>query len=202
MPRRCCRPRISRRISPRSCASRLESGSSMRHTGVSATMARPSATRCCWPPESCEGLRSRSFSRPSSSATRSRRAARSATLRTRSPKTMFSATVRWGKSAYDWNTIEMPRAAGGNLVTSRPPMRMAPALGVSRPAMRRSVVDLPQPEGPSSTTKEPGSAANVMPSRARDSAQCLAMPSSSMEDTGQFCPRGGPGHFLPKMARH
>ena len=52
----------------------------------------------------------------------------------------------------------MPRAAGGRCVTSRPPMRMVPAVGVSSPAIRRSVVDLPQPDGPSSTTKEPGSA--------------------------------------------
>ena len=77
MPSRCCRARISRRISTRSWASRLESGSSMRHTGASATIARPSATRCCWPPESCEGLRSSSLPSPRRSAARCRRAARS-----------------------------------------------------------------------------------------------------------------------------
>ena len=53
----CCSSRISRRISARNCASRLESGSSIRQTGVSAMMARPSATRCCCPPESWDGLR-------------------------------------------------------------------------------------------------------------------------------------------------
>jgi hypothetical protein len=192
MPRRCCSARISRRISPRSCASRLESGSSIRHTGASATMARPNATRCCCPPESCEGFRARSFSRPSSSATRFNRVSRSRTLRTRRPNTMFSATERCGNSAYDWNTIEMPRSAGGSAVTSRSPMRIVPAVGVSRPAMRRSVVDLPHPEGPSSTTNEPGSAANVMPSRARDSPQRLATFSSSMADTGGFSPKMEP----------
>ena len=41
-------------------------------------IARPSATRCCWPPESCEGLRASSGVRPSRSATRARRASRSA----------------------------------------------------------------------------------------------------------------------------
>ena len=182
MPRRRCRPRISRRISPLSCASRFESGSSMRQTGFSAMIARPSATRCCWPPESCEGLRSRSFSSPRREATRARRFSRSASRRTRSPKTMFSATVRCGKSAYDWNTIAMPRAAGARCVTSRPPMRIVPAVGVSSPAMSLSVVDLPQPEGPRSTTNEPASAANVLPSRARESAQCLETPSSWMAD--------------------
>ena len=39
--------RISRRISWRSWASRLDSGSSIRHTGASAISARPRATRCC-----------------------------------------------------------------------------------------------------------------------------------------------------------
>ena len=41
---------ISARISMRSAASRLESGSSIRKTRGSRTMARPSATRCRWPP--------------------------------------------------------------------------------------------------------------------------------------------------------
>src|SRR3989339_704449 len=40
--------RNSRRMSWRSCASRLDSGSSIRHTWAWATSARPSATRCCW----------------------------------------------------------------------------------------------------------------------------------------------------------
>ena len=99
MPRRCCSARISRRISPRSWASRLESGSSIRQTGVSATMARPSATRCCWPPDSCDGLRSSSRSRPSMEAARLSRASRSArgTRRTLSPKTMFSRNRQVGK---------------------------------------------------------------------------------------------------------
>ena len=73
MPSDCCSVRISRRISWRSCASRFDSGSSIRQTLVSAMIARPSATRCCWPPESCEGFRSSSAVRPSSCATRASR---------------------------------------------------------------------------------------------------------------------------------
>ena len=57
MPSLRCSARISWRISARSCASRFDSGSSIRHTGASLMIARPSATRCCWPPESCDGLR-------------------------------------------------------------------------------------------------------------------------------------------------
>ena len=37
--------------------------------------------------------------------------------------------------------------------TTRSPMVMRPLVGVSRPAIMRSVVVLPQPEGPSSVTK-------------------------------------------------
>ena len=36
-------------------------------------------------------------------------------------------------------------------------MKMRPELGVSRPAIMRSVVDFPQPDGPTSTVKDPSS---------------------------------------------
>ncbi len=38
---------------------------------------------------------------------------------------------------------------------SRSPMRMDPPLGGTKPAIMRSVVVLPQPEGPSSTRNSP-----------------------------------------------
>ena len=83
------------------------------------------------------------------------RARRPARRRTLTPNTMFSRDVRCGNSAYDWNTIEMRRCAGATPVTSRSPIKMRPALGVSSPAIMRSVVDLPQPDGPSRTTSLP-----------------------------------------------
>ena len=52
----------------RSFASRFESGSSIRNACGSRMIARPIATRCCWPPESCPGRRSSRSSRPSSFA--------------------------------------------------------------------------------------------------------------------------------------
>ena len=55
---------ISARIWTRSFASRFESGSSKRNTAGWRTIARPSATRWRWPPESCRGLRSRSSREP------------------------------------------------------------------------------------------------------------------------------------------
>ena len=55
---RFCRRLISPRIVVRSFASRFESGSSMRNTAGSRTIARASATRWRWPPESWRGRRS------------------------------------------------------------------------------------------------------------------------------------------------
>jgi hypothetical protein len=43
--------------------------------------------------------------------------------------------------------------AGDSAVTSRFAMTIVPALAVSSPAISRKVVDLPQPEGPSSATR-------------------------------------------------
>src|SRR6266508_4129077 len=58
--------------------------------------------------------------------------------------------------------------------TSAPPMRISPALGCSSPATQRSVVVLPQPEGPSRTTISPAGTAKLTPSIAgRPIENCL-----------------------------
>src|SRR5215475_11695420 len=49
----------------------------------------------------------------------------------------------------------MSRSAARLNVTSSPPSRMRPEVGSSRPAIMRSVVVLPQPEGPSRTKNSP-----------------------------------------------
>jgi hypothetical protein len=59
--------------------------------------------------------------------------------------------------------MAMSRSFGGALVTTRPPMRMSPLLTVSRPAIMRSSVDLPHPEGPTSTTNSPSSISTLTP---------------------------------------
>src|SRR6266568_6681947 len=66
-----------------------------------------------------------------------------------------------------------PRRDGGSQVTSRPAMVTVPESGVSSPAMIRSVVDFPHPEGPSSTAKRPGSAVKLTPSTAGSAPQAL-----------------------------
>src|SRR5271166_6786988 len=66
-----------------------------------------------------------------------------------------------------------PRRDGGSRVTSRPPISIWPASGRSSPAINRSVVDFPQPEGPSRTRRVPGSAAKLTPSTAGSAPQTL-----------------------------
>ena len=51
--------------------------------------------------------------------------------------------------------MAMSRSAGSTSLTMRPPMSISPPVMVSRPATMRSSVDLPQPEGPTSTQNWP-----------------------------------------------
>ncbi len=48
------------------------------------------------------------------------------------------------------------RCHGGSAATSMPAIRTRPALARLNPASRRSSVDLPDPEGPSSAKNSPG----------------------------------------------
>src|ERR1041385_4942971 len=50
--------------------------------------------------------------------------------------------------------------------TERPPIRMSPPVGCSRPAIMRSSVVLPQPDGPSRTRYSPSRQTRLMPSTA------------------------------------
>ncbi len=51
------------------------------------------------------------------------------------------------------------RWLGLRLVTSDPPIRIWPELGVSNPAIIRRIVVLPQPDGPRKETNSPESTA-------------------------------------------
>ena len=51
--------------------------------------------------------------------------------------------------------MAMSRSLGGTLLTTRPPIAISPRLISSSPAIIRSRVDLPHPEGPTSTTNSP-----------------------------------------------
>src|SRR4051794_36592777 len=64
----------------------------------------------------------------------------------------------------------MSRSFGGMCVTSRSPMKMCPSLTSSSPASIRSVVDLPHPDGPTSTMNSPSAISRSMPGTAGESA--------------------------------
>src|SRR6266702_154141 len=106
----------------------------------------------------------------------------------------------------DRGGTRIPRAGDD---TSLPPILISPPVGCSRPATQRSVVVLPQPDGPSSTTISPAGTAKLTPSIAgRPIANCLRRsmtssgavmisPSSSMHGslpvTESLVPIGDPG---------
>src|SRR3954471_19213373 len=58
------------------------------------------------------------------------------------------------------------RARGGIPRTERPPIRMSPSVGCSSPAIIRSRVVLPQPDGPRRTRYSPSPQVRLMPSTA------------------------------------
>ncbi len=65
--------------------------------------------------------------------------------------------------------MPMPRSLGSSQVTFLPLMKIWPSDTSSSPAMQLSSVDLPQPEGPSSTRNSPSAM-----SRSSDFNTCTA----------------------------
>src|SRR4051812_37977665 len=59
--------------------------------------------------------------------------------------------------------MAMSRSLGVSLLTTRPPIAISPPLISSSPAIMRSSVDLPQPEGPTSTVKSPSGISTLTP---------------------------------------
>src|SRR5438093_889224 len=93
---------------------------------------------------------------------------------------MFSATVMVGNSAYDWKTMPTPRRRGDTSLTTRSSNRISPASGRSKPAIRRSVVVLPQPEPPTRETSSPRLISRQSPSTAIDPPKRLVRPARLM----------------------
>ena len=59
--------------------------------------------------------------------------------------------------------MAMSRSRGRIWFTTRPPISMVPSWASSSPAMVRSRVDFPQPEGPTSTVNSPDGTSRSMP---------------------------------------
>ena len=83
-----------------------------------------------------------------------------------------------GNSASDWNTIAMSRSCVGRAPTSSSPIQISPAVGFTSPAIIRSTVDLPEPDGPSSVSSSPRSILRSIEWTAWISPNCLWTPSS------------------------
>src|SRR6476659_1080935 len=89
----------------------------------------------------------------------------------------------------------MSRSRGATLLTRRSPMRISPAVTSSSPAIMRRMVDLPQPDGPTSTTnsscatsRSTPRTASTLPNRlVRPFNESCAIPVSGLRDAaGDF----------------
>ena len=90
---------------------------------------------------------------------------------TRNAYATFSAAVRLGSSLKSWNTQPTLRRSIGtfeclSLPRSLPPTRMRPDVGSSSFNSSRMMVDLPEPEAPTTKTNSPLSITNETPSSA------------------------------------
>src|SRR4051794_12374526 len=147
-------------------------GSSAKTTSGRVTSARAIATRCCWPPESCDGRWRRRFSSPTRAATSrtverlGRRPSR------RRGRAMFWATVSDGSRLKAWKTNpmrsrrKMVRRRSLSRSRSVSPSVTVPEVGRSSPAATLRNVLLPEPEGPMIAVKDAHGSATLTPSRA------------------------------------
>ena len=73
------------------------------------------------------------------------------------------------------------RSFGCTRLTTRSPMRISPAVMLSRPAIIASSVDLPQPEGPTRTMNSPSATSRSMPLSTGSTPKLLLMPRTASE---------------------
>ncbi len=76
------------------------------------------------------------------------------------------------------------RRFGATSVTSTPRRRMRPLVGCSKPAIMRSVVVLPQPDGPSIVKNSPSAIGKSAPRTASNVPNCFETPSREMALSG------------------
>ena len=158
----CARSRMTPKTSRTSSGSSAEVASSKSMTCGFIDRARAMATRCCWPPESWLGIKSIRSARPTLVSSSMAIFSASSLLRLSTfccASMTFFLTERCGNKLNCWNTI--PRCVRTLLRstplahTSTPSTIIEPLVGCSRRLMQRSIVDLPEPEGPKTTTTSP-----------------------------------------------
>ena len=194
----------------RSWASRAPSGSSSSRTCGLSTRARASATRCCWPPDSCAGRRL-----PSSPI----RASSSASPTRRSIVGLRAVLVAQPEGDVVPTRQEREQRVVLEDGVDRPPVRRVRApgrrrragsgrtSGRSNPAIIRSVVVLPQPEARAARrTRRRGCRGRCRRRRARRRTTWSATTRRSAPPRHQAAPpvsrRAQPGDRgqLPKLA--
>src|SRR6266508_1546642 len=165
--------RTERRRKPSTSApdreSRLPVGSSAKTTSGRDIRARAHATRCCWPPDSCEGRWPSRSDRPRVSITwryQSRLARRPAIDK---GSRMFSSAVSVGSRLNCWKTKptlsrrNRVRPKSDRPVTRVPPMNTSPRVTESSPARQCISVDLPEPDGPMMAVNAPRASSTLTP---------------------------------------
>ena len=130
---------------------------------------RAMATRCCWPPESCAGTLSACSATPtrlSRSMARSRASSLETPNTSTGPSMTFCSTVICANRLNCWNTMPSSARMRARSLPScgrgSPSMRISPESMVSKRLMVRHMVDLPEPEGPITTTTSPRSTERLM----------------------------------------
>ena len=103
----------------------------------------------------CAGGRSRAGQRAQATARRPPRARPWASSPCAGRTRRSAPRFRCGNSASSWNMRPTPRRCGGRCSTDSPSISTSPASGRSSPAISRSTVVLPQPDGPSSAAHAP-----------------------------------------------
>ena len=158
----CASSFMTSRTSPTISGSSALVGSSKSMTSGSIMSARTMATRCFCPPDSCAGYAPPRSPRPTRCSSFSACASASACDLCRSftgARVMLRRMVICGKRLKCWNT--MPIFCRWRLmlqllsVISTPLNRMRPPVGTSSRLRQRRNVDLPEPDGPMTTTTSP-----------------------------------------------
>src|SRR5262245_5417829 len=181
----CVATRRAKERSPWSCrrtsntsrpvaGSRFPVGSSASTTAGPATTARAIATRCCSPPESCDGTWSRRASRPRRVRISTALGRGSDRFRPmRSGISTFSTAVNSGSRWWNWKTNpterfrNSARRSGPREKTSSPRNESVPPSGLSSPPRMWSSVDLPTPDSPITATASRSPSSRLQPARTR-----------------------------------
>ncbi|MNY57837.1 hypothetical protein D3C86_1940990 [compost metagenome] len=88
--------------------------------------------------------------------------------------------VSQGSMVGFWKAMPMRSALAS---TSRPPMMTAPLVGCSRPAASRMIVDLPQPDGPTSATNSPSAMRRLVSCSATMAFSCRPKETAAWESS-------------------